>query len=128
MSEERRAKLDDCKSLEEIEEFLTGVVSEHHLCIDCGFNTAPGHKTKKEIAREMWEARQRGETWSDPLSYNWDCEIYMVRERVGKTLAWKATAVACVLVVLKNDSDDNCGPRTFCVAIHSTGYPAPREC
>lgn len=77
-------KLEDCKSLAEIEEFCTGRMSEHHLCIDCGLNTAPGHKTKKEIAREIWEARQNGKEWSDTVEYGPESEVYMVRDKIWK--------------------------------------------
>src|SRR5262245_44159141 len=75
-------RLADCTSIEEIAEYLTGRVSDHHLCIDCGFNTHPGGSTKQEIAKAMWEAKQAGKKWSDNLRFGENTEVYIVRERV----------------------------------------------
>jgi len=72
----------DWKSLEELEEHLTGRIPEHHLCVDCGVNTHPGAPTKKEVAEGTWEAWQAGETWTGVLHFGDDTEVYMVRESV----------------------------------------------
>ena len=75
-------RLDDCKSPEEVEEFCTGRMSEHHLCVDCGMNTHPGASTKKEVAKAIWEARLAGKEWKDAVTFDENTEVYDVRDRI----------------------------------------------
>jgi hypothetical protein len=75
-------KLDDCKSLADVEDLLTGRVSEHSLCVDCGVNTDPSNPTKKEMAKRIWEAKLAGREWGDTITIDDRCEVYMVREKV----------------------------------------------
>jgi len=53
--------LDECKSLEDVEELLTGRMSEHHLCIDCGFDTRHDHQEGSGQGNLGSKARREGE-------------------------------------------------------------------
>ena len=77
-------KLEDCKTLADVEDLLTGRVSEDSLCIDCGLNTQPGAPTKKQTALAIWEAREAGKEWSDTIEYSAASEVYCVRDKVWK--------------------------------------------
>jgi hypothetical protein len=59
------------------------VASESHLCIDCGFNTAPGFKTRAELEAAYAAMGGRNEGIEQIEQYVDDqSEVYMVRERV----------------------------------------------
>jgi hypothetical protein len=58
---ENRLCRDACQSVDDVDAYLTGRMSEHHLCVDCGVNTFPGAPTRREAAQAMWEAQQKGE-------------------------------------------------------------------
>jgi hypothetical protein len=77
-------KLEDCKTLADVEDLLTGRVSEDSLCIDCGLNTQPGAPTKKQTALAIWEAREAGKERSDTIEYSAASEVYCVRDKVWK--------------------------------------------
>jgi hypothetical protein len=77
-------KLGDCKSVEEIADYLTGRMSENHLCVDCGVNTHPGNPTKQETAEDIWKAWQEGREWKSEITFGPDCEVYTVRDKIWK--------------------------------------------
>jgi hypothetical protein len=58
---------------------LVGLMSEHHLCIDCGVNTAPGLSTRIEMELAFMDGRD-----GIPQTFTSDSEIYMVRDRIWK--------------------------------------------
>jgi hypothetical protein len=58
-----------------------GTQSESHLCIDCGFNTAPGCLNRAEMERT---AKEHGPGWSIPIEVGIDTEMYMVRDAIWK--------------------------------------------
>jgi len=61
---------------------LKGLQSEHHNCIDCGYNTFPGAPP-----RELAEF-QLNRDGTSPITFTDECEVYMVREAV-----WKAAGM-----------------------------------
>jgi hypothetical protein len=62
---------------------LIGLQSDHHLCIDCGFNTAPGCSTRVEMELAFMDGRDGIEQ-----SFTSDSEIYMVKDKV-----WQAAGM-----------------------------------
>jgi hypothetical protein len=67
---------------------LTGRISESHLCVDCGFNTAPGLHNRRE-AEEA--ARKLDPLLDDPgvkQTIGFDSEVYIVRDSV-----WQKTGL-----------------------------------
>jgi hypothetical protein len=62
---------------------LTGLMSEHHLCIDCGFNTAPGNPTRVEVELAFMDGQD-----GIPFHYSSGCEIYMVKDKI-----WRAAGM-----------------------------------
>jgi hypothetical protein len=67
-----------------------GLTSESHLCVDCGFNTAPGLLNRAEAEAYV---RELGILWdkggaSIPGTIDANSEVYMVRESV-----WKKTGL-----------------------------------
>jgi hypothetical protein len=63
-------------------EDLKGLVSEHHNCIDCGYNTWPG-APPRELAEFLLHR-----DGSYPMTVTAECEIYLVRDVV-----WKAAGM-----------------------------------
>jgi hypothetical protein len=61
---------------------LRGKMSENHICIDCGLNTAPGNPTREEAEKEYAE---RGEC---QFRYNAESEVFIVHNHV-----WAATGI-----------------------------------
>jgi hypothetical protein len=61
---------------------LKGLQSEHHNCIDCGYNTNPG-AAPRELA-EFLMNRDGNVPWTISA----ECEIYIVRNKV-----WKAAGM-----------------------------------
>jgi hypothetical protein len=57
---------------------LVGLTSEHHNCVDCGFNTAPG-MPPRELAEFLFNR-----DGTIPSCITPDSEMYMVRESVWK--------------------------------------------
>ena len=58
---------------------LVGLMSEHHLCVDCGYNTAPGFATRVESELAFMDGLDGIEQTIDS-----DSELYMVRDKVWK--------------------------------------------
>src|SRR5262249_26488115 len=61
---------------------LTGIVSESHNCVDCGFNTHPGALNRAEMEKAFAEMGKAD--LGVPLPFNNRCEVYMVRAAVWK--------------------------------------------
>lgn len=57
---------------------LKGYQSEHHNCIDCGYNTHPG-APPRELAEFLMN---RDGTY--PMQYDEQCEVYIVKDAVWK--------------------------------------------
>jgi hypothetical protein len=57
---------------------LKGLMSEHHNCIDCGFNTFPG-APPRELAEFLLNR-----DGSVPMTYSDQCEVYTVHNAVWK--------------------------------------------
>jgi hypothetical protein len=55
-----------------------GLMSEHHNCIDCGYNTHPG-APPRELAQFLM--KRDGEI---PMSYTDNSEVYIVQDAVWK--------------------------------------------
>jgi hypothetical protein len=58
---------------------LIGRMSESYLCIDCGFNTAPGCVGRIETELAFMDGQD-----SSPMTLTWEDETYMVRDKVWK--------------------------------------------
>src|SRR5262245_60324285 len=73
---------------------LKGATPESWCCIDCSINTAPGHPTRIECERLFKTATAIGRLTGEKnpaiaeVTYNDECEIYMVRNSV-----WKAAGM-----------------------------------
>jgi len=65
---------------------FTGVMSVHHNCIDCGYNTAPGCPTQAESEASYRRAKAEGrlEQWGEELSFDQRSEVYIVRDAIWK--------------------------------------------
>ena len=66
-----------------------GTMSESYLCVDCGFDTAPGNLNRAEseqCAAAQIAAGKRN--WKIPASFDSRAETYMVRDAV-----WKAAGM-----------------------------------
>lgn len=61
---------------------LTGLMSEHHHCVDCGFDTHPGALGRVETELAFMDGLE------PVLHFTSDCEVYMVREKV-----WQAAGM-----------------------------------
>jgi hypothetical protein len=69
---------------------LRGVIPESWLCIDCGFNTAPGLLNRVEMgkaveaamARGEWGPKAEGGNWGIPSYIDNKSEVYSVRDVV----------------------------------------------
>jgi hypothetical protein len=61
---------------------MKGVYSEHHCCIDCGFNTHPG-APPRELAEFLMNR-----DGTVPMTFTEDSEVYRVRNKV-----WKAAGM-----------------------------------
>jgi hypothetical protein len=61
---------------------MKGVYSEHHNCIDCGYNTNPG-APPRALAEFLLER-----DGSIPMRYTKESEVYTVRNKV-----WKAAGM-----------------------------------
>jgi hypothetical protein len=61
-----------------------GVVPESWLCVDCGFNTVPGFKTRKEMDEAFFVYGEK----SVPQTYTADQEVYTVTDKV-----WRQTGL-----------------------------------
>src|SRR2546426_4061180 len=63
---------------------LKGIISESHLCIDCGYDTMPGAWNRVEVETALRAAEQRKE--HDPylgqITFGERTECYMVRNDV----------------------------------------------
>src|SRR5262249_40354418 len=57
---------------------LKGLMSEHHNCIDCGYNTFPG-SPPRELAEFLMNR-----DGSVPMTISDDSEVYIVRDAVWK--------------------------------------------
>jgi len=63
---------------------LTGVMSVHHNCIDCSYNTSPGCPTQAEAEASYRAAKAAGREWGETLSLDERSEVYMVRDAIWK--------------------------------------------
>jgi hypothetical protein len=61
---------------------LKGLISEHHNCIDCGYNTFPG-APPRELAEFLTNQDDEYE-----VTFTADCEVYIVKDAV-----WKAAGM-----------------------------------
>jgi hypothetical protein len=66
---------------------LKGMAPESWLCVECGFNTAPGLFNRAELEQAIDVAKLAGR-WGDedgiPQSYNCQSEVYQVRAPIWK--------------------------------------------
>jgi hypothetical protein len=65
---------------------FSGLIPESWLCVDCGFNTAPGLKNTRQAQAE---AAMLGALWDNDLAgidqrIGFDSEVYTVRAAVWK--------------------------------------------
>jgi hypothetical protein len=65
---------------------MTGYTSDSHLCIDCGFNTAPGYPTRAELESKYAGIGRPAEV---EACIDSNSEVFMLREKV-----WAETGVA----------------------------------
>src|SRR5271167_4227179 len=63
------------------EDDFTGIMSVHHNCIDCGYNTSPGCPTQAEAEAEWRAAKAEGRN-SQLMSFDERSEVYMVRNAI----------------------------------------------
>jgi hypothetical protein len=61
---------------------MEGVYSDHHCCVDCGFNTHPG-APPRELAEFLMDR-----DGTVPMTFTTDTEVYHVRNKV-----WKAAGM-----------------------------------
>jgi hypothetical protein len=65
---------------------MTGYTSDSHLCIDCGFNTAPGYPTRAELEAKYVGIGRPAEV---PAYIDSNSEVFMLHKEV-----WAETGVA----------------------------------
>lgn len=71
---------------------LRGLMSESHLCIDCGYNTFPGCPTRRE-AEEAFAAG------TEPtMSYDQRCEVYIVHDHVWQRAGMELGYAGCLCI------------------------------
>ena len=67
---------------------LEGMAPESWLCVDCGFNTAPGLFNRAELEQAIDVAKLAGRWWGDedgiPQLFNCQSEVYQVRAPIWK--------------------------------------------
>jgi hypothetical protein len=62
-----------------------GLISESYLCIDCGFNTAPGNLDRAESERYAEAQLAAGiKEWGTPVYWSAQQETYIVHNHVWK--------------------------------------------
>jgi len=69
---------------------LKGLMSEHHNCIDCGYNTYPG-APPRALAEFLLERDGK-----IPMTLTADAEVYMVCDKVWKAAGMEAVCVWAV--------------------------------
>jgi hypothetical protein len=106
-------KLDDCQSVDEIADYLTGRMSEHYLCIDCGHNTHPGAATKREVAEALWRDRQNGVEWQDTVPMAQTLRNTWCAIKYGQMRAWSLGAGASASVCLEKRLGRRLRPKDF---------------
>jgi hypothetical protein len=65
---------------------LRSTLSESHNCVDCGFDTAPGLRTRAEAEEAVNAQIAAGiKKWSVPMEVSSASELYIVHDHVWKT-------------------------------------------
>jgi hypothetical protein len=67
---------------------LYGLIADNYICVDCGVDTWPGHKTRAEVEQSMRDARAAGKKWKSKLTFTPETEVFYVHPHV-----WKASGV-----------------------------------
>jgi hypothetical protein len=67
---------------------LYGLIPDSYICVDCGMDTWPGHKTRAEIEQSM-RAAKAGKKWKGTkLTFTSETEVYYVHPQL-----WKASGI-----------------------------------
>jgi hypothetical protein len=61
---------------------LYGLVADSYVCVDCGMDTWPGHKTRVEMEQAWRRAKAVGRGWRETLTFTPETEVYYVHPRV----------------------------------------------
>ncbi len=77
---------------------LKGLMSESYLCIDCGFNTAPGNLNRAEAEQEAAKQIAAGKKLGIPQHYNDRSETYIVHDHVWKAAGMKKSYGGCLCI------------------------------
>jgi hypothetical protein len=67
---------------------LNGLIADNYICVDCGMDTWPGHKTRAEVEASMRAARAAGKQWRTKLTFTPETEVYYVHAHV-----WEASGL-----------------------------------
>jgi hypothetical protein len=67
---------------------MQGLIPDSYICVDCGMDTWPGHKTRAQVEQEMCAAKAAGRKWKDWMTFTPETEVYYVHPHV-----WKASGV-----------------------------------
>jgi hypothetical protein len=86
---------------------LRGLQSEHHNCIDCGYNTHPGAPTRQMA--EFLMARDG----TVPLSWTEETEVYMVHNYVWKAAGMEPYGGCLCIGCLENRIGRKLKPKDF---------------
>ena len=68
-----------------------GTMSESFLCIDCGYDTAPGNLNRAEAEREAARQTRLGKRkWKIPFVHDHRSETYFVHDHIWKAAGMKS--------------------------------------
>jgi hypothetical protein len=86
---------------------LKGLQSEHHNCIDCGYNTFPG-APPRELAEFLMER-----DGAIPHTITEDSEIYIVKDKVWKAAGMEPYGGCLCVVCLERRIGRRLKPKDF---------------
>lgn len=94
---------------------LKGLTSEHHNCVDCGYNTNPG-APPRELA-EFLMARDGAVR----MTYTAESEVYLVRDAVWKAAGMEPYGGCLCIACLEKRIGRRLKPKDF--PEHPLNYP-----
>jgi hypothetical protein len=100
---------------------LTGLIPDSYVCIDCGMDTWPGHKTRAEVEQSIRADRVAGKKWrGTTMTFTNETEVYYVHPHV-----WKASGVDFWSGCLCIGCLENRIGRRLLIAEHASGFNNP---
>jgi hypothetical protein len=104
---------------------IYALIPDNYICVDCGMDTWPGHKTRAEVEQSMRAAKAAGKKWKGTrLTFTPETEVYYVYPCV-----WEASGIGfwegCLCIgCLEKRIGRRLQPHDF-MAEHADGFNNP---